>query len=51
MYITESPSTVIAVDAGTGRPYWRYEHELPDEVIICCGRNNRGVAVQGDRVS
>ena len=50
MYITESPSTVIAVDAGTGRPYWRYEHALPDEVIICCGRNNRGVAVQGDRV-
>lgn len=50
MYITESPSTVIAVDASTGRPYWRYEHELPEELIICCGRNNRGVAVQGDRV-
>ena len=50
MYITESPSTVIAVDAGTGRPYWRYEHQLPDDLIICCGRNNRGVAVQGDRV-
>ena len=50
MYITESPSTVIAVDAATGRPYWRYEHQLPDELIICCGRNNRGVAVQGDRV-
>ena len=50
MYITESPSTVIAVDAATGRPYWRYEHQLPDELIFCCGRNNRGVAVQGDRV-
>ncbi len=50
MYITESPSTVIAVDAGTGRPYWRYEHQLPDEVVFCCGRNNRGVAVLGDRV-
>ena len=50
MYVTESPSTVIAVDAATGRPWWRYEHPLPDEVIICCGRNNRGVAVQGDRV-
>ncbi len=31
MYITESPSTVIAVDAATGRPYWRYEHQLPDD--------------------
>ncbi|HIC58151.1 MAG TPA: PQQ-dependent dehydrogenase, methanol/ethanol family, partial [Acidobacteria bacterium] len=50
MFITESPSTVIAVDAETGRPYWRYEHQLPDEIIICCGRNNRGVAVQGDTV-
>ena len=50
MFITESPSTVIAVDAASGRPYWRYEHQLPDEIIICCGRNNRGVAVQGDTV-
>ena len=50
MFITESPSTVIAVDAETGRPYWRYEHQLPDEIIFCCGRNNRGVAVQGDTV-
>jgi len=50
MYITESPSTVIAVDAATGRPYWRYEHQLPDDAVFCCGRNNRGVAVNGDRV-
>ena len=50
MYITESPSTVIAVDAATGRPYWRYQHELPDDMVFCCGRNNRGVAVQGDRI-
>ena len=27
MFITESPSTVIAVDAASGRPYWRYEHQ------------------------
>ncbi len=50
MFITESPSTVIAVDAASGRPYWRYEHQLPDELVICCGRNNRGVAVHGDTV-
>ena len=50
MFITESPSTVIAVDAASGRPYWRYEHQLPDELIICCGRNNRGVGVHGDKV-
>ena len=50
MFITESPSAVIAVDAGSGRPYWRYEHQLPADMVFCCGRNNRGVAVQGDTV-
>ena len=35
MFITESPSNVVAVDAATGRPFWRYEHELPDDLRIC----------------
>ena len=48
MFITEAPSNVVAVDAATGRPYWRYDHELPDDLNICCGRNNRGVAILGD---
>lgn len=50
MYVTESPSTVIALDAATGRVFWRYEHELPEDVNYCCGRNNRGVAVLGTRL-
>ena len=45
MFITEAPSNVVAVDAVTGRPYWRYDHELPEDLRICCGRNNRGVAI------
>tara|TARA_B100001123_G_scaffold88413_1_gene101629 strand:+ start:783 stop:2414 length:1632 start_codon:yes stop_codon:yes gene_type:complete len=48
MFITEAPSNVVAVDAATGRPYWRYDHELPDDLRICCGRNNRGVAILGE---
>ena len=48
MFITEAPSNLVAVDAATGRPYWRYDHELPDDLRICCGRNNRGVAVLGE---
>ncbi len=48
MFITEAPSNVVAVDAATGRQYWRYNHELPDDLRICCGRNNRGVAILGD---
>ena len=50
MYVTESPSTVIALDARTGRVFWRYEHELPEDLNYCCGRNNRGVAVIGTRL-
>ena len=45
MFITESPSNVVAVDAATGRPFWRYDHPLPDDLRVCCGRNNRGVAI------
>ncbi len=45
MFITEAPSNLAAVDAQTGRVYWRYDHELPDDLRICCGRNNRGVAI------
>ncbi len=50
MYVTESPSNVIALDARTGSQYWRYNHDLPEELNYCCGRNNRGVAVLGDRL-
>ena len=50
MYVTEAPSNVIALDARTGSQYWRYNHDLPDDLNYCCGRNNRGVAVLGDRL-
>lgn len=48
MFITEAPSNLTAVDAQTGRVYWRYDHEMPDDLRICCGRNNRGVAILGE---
>ena len=50
IFVTESPSNVIALDARTGEQFWRYNYELPEEVNYCCGRNNRGVAVLGDRL-
>ncbi len=50
MYITEPPSNVTALDARTGRPYWRYRRTLPQGLRYCCGQVNRGVAVLGDRV-
>ena len=48
MFVTEAPSNVVALDAATGRQFWRYEHELPEDLRICCGRNNRGVAILGE---
>ncbi len=50
MFITESPSTLIALDAVTGRPFWTYEHPVPEKLTLCCGENNRGVAVLGEKV-
>ena len=50
MYFTEPPSNVVAVDAATGRQFWRYRRVTPKKVNACCGQVNRGVAILGDRV-
>jgi alcohol dehydrogenase (cytochrome c) len=50
MYISEPPSHVTALDPRTGRPFWKYRRTIPDDVRVCCGQVNRGVAVLGDLV-
>ncbi|MDZ4796994.1 MAG: PQQ-dependent dehydrogenase, methanol/ethanol family [Bryobacteraceae bacterium] len=45
MYITEPPSHVTALDTRTGRPLWKYRRPMPDDVRVCCGQVNRGVAI------
>ena len=50
MYFTEPPSNVVAVDATTGRQFWRYRRVTPKKANVCCGQVNRGVAILGDRV-
>jgi alcohol dehydrogenase (cytochrome c) len=50
MYVTEPPNTAVALDARTGRPYWRYERPVPDATFVCCGNVNRGLAVLGDAI-
>ena len=27
MYLTEAPNTALALDAATGRPFWRYQYD------------------------
>jgi len=50
MYMTQRPNDVMAVDAVTGRVFWVYSHPTDESARVCCGANNRGVAVLGDKV-
>jgi alcohol dehydrogenase (cytochrome c) len=50
MYLTTSYNHVYAVDAATGKEYWHYKHKQGPVMTYCCGPNNRGVAVMGDRL-
>ena len=48
MYITQRPNDVIALDATTGRAFWIYRYTANPNRIVCCGANNRGLAILGD---
>jgi alcohol dehydrogenase (cytochrome c) len=49
MYVTTPYDHVFAVDAKTGKELWHYQYKLGKN-IFCCGPNNRGVVVVGDKV-
>jgi PQQ-dependent dehydrogenase (methanol/ethanol family) len=50
MYLTTSFNHVYAIDAVTGEEYWHYKHKLGPIVTVCCGNNNRGVAIEGGKL-
>ncbi|AJG18500.1 pyrroloquinoline quinone-dependent dehydrogenase [Cupriavidus basilensis] len=50
MFLTTSYNHVYAIDAVTGKEFWHYKHKMGPITTFCCGPNNRGVAVSGDRV-
>ncbi len=50
MYITTSFNHVYALDAVTGKQFWHYKQKLDPVTTFCCGPNNRGVAIMGDRL-
>jgi quinohemoprotein ethanol dehydrogenase len=48
IYIPDGADNVYAIDAGTGEIIWTYEPHLPPDPlgeVICCGWDNRGVAI------
>ena len=50
MYVTTSFNHVYAIDAKTGEQFWHYKHKMGPVTTYCCGPNNRGVAIHGDKV-
>ena len=48
MYVTQRQNDVVALDAKTGRVFWIYRHTLSPDQVVCCGANNRGLAILGD---
>jgi alcohol dehydrogenase (cytochrome c) len=49
MFFTTPYNNVIALDARTGDQLWRYQRELPED-LVQMHPTNRGVALWGDRV-
>jgi len=50
MYFTTSYDHVYAIDAKTGKQFWHYKHKMGPITTFCCGPNNRGVAIAGDKL-
>ncbi|NQV83499.1 MAG: PQQ-binding-like beta-propeller repeat protein [Rhodospirillales bacterium] len=50
MYVTTSFNHVYALNAATGEQIWHYKHKMGPITTYCCGPNNRGVAVSGNKV-
>ena len=50
LYLTSSMNRLLAYDAADGALLWRYDHQNPSDLRICCGPVNRGVGIAGDLV-
>ena len=50
LYVTGFNGTAWAIDARSGRQIWAYRRNMPDDFRGCCGPNNRGFAVGGDKL-
>ena len=38
----------LKLDAATGRAFWIYRYTPAQDRVVCCGSNNRGLAILGD---
>jgi alcohol dehydrogenase (cytochrome c) len=47
MYLTQRPNDVVALDAKTGRIFWISRYVGATDIRVCCGAENRGLAIRG----
>jgi alcohol dehydrogenase (cytochrome c) len=50
LYTVSPPNDVVALDAVTGKVFWRYNYTVAPTARPCCGRVNRGLAILGNRL-
>ena len=50
MYVSAAFNNLWALDAKTGTILWHYEHDGAQDVALCCGAGNRGVAIKDDLI-
>jgi alcohol dehydrogenase (cytochrome c) len=50
LYFTSAGNRLFAHDAKSGELLWRYDHQNPSDLRLCCGPANRGVAIARDLV-
>ncbi|MEJ2477586.1 MAG: PQQ-dependent dehydrogenase, methanol/ethanol family [Desulfobacterales bacterium] len=50
IYVTTSYNRLFALESATGKTLWRYDHQNPKDLRLCCGPPNRGVAIYGNTV-
>jgi alcohol dehydrogenase (cytochrome c) len=50
IYVTTSYNRLFALESTTGKILWRYDHQNPSDLRLCCGPPNRGVAIHGNTV-
>jgi alcohol dehydrogenase (cytochrome c) len=50
MLVTQPPADVLALDAASGEVLWHYHRQIDEQLALCCGKVNRGVAVLGEMV-
>jgi alcohol dehydrogenase (cytochrome c) len=50
LFATGSSNQAFALDLKTGKPVWRYSHQSPKGLDLCCGEVNRGFARLGNRL-